>query len=93
MAVVLFLFQKEPMDHPELKALLDPIQQLYEDVKRKAVMRLQFEGLEKSDQVKDPSSPYYNNPVKFAMDRYCYYPCYKCKKVCEKELGIILVRK
>lgn len=71
---------KEPMDHPELKPLLDPVGELYEDVKRKAMMRLQYEGLENSDQIKDRASTYFSNPTQYAMDRYCYYPCYKCKK-------------
>ncbi|XP_045202849.2 E3 ubiquitin-protein ligase MYCBP2-like isoform X2 [Mercenaria mercenaria] len=71
---------KEPINHSKLSELLDPVQELYEDVKRKAMTRLQFEGLDKSDQVTNRSSTYYNNPAKFAMDRYCYYPCFKCKK-------------
>lgn len=68
------------MNHPELRSLLEPIQALYEDVKRKALMRLQYEGLERCDQIRNRGSPYYKNPAKFAMDRYCYYPCFKCKK-------------
>jgi E3 ubiquitin-protein ligase MYCBP2 len=69
------------MDHPELQSLLNPIYELYEEVKRKALTRLQYEGLEKSDQIINSASPYYNNPEQFAMDRYCYYSCFKCKRV------------
>ncbi|XP_060598858.1 E3 ubiquitin-protein ligase MYCBP2-like [Ruditapes philippinarum] len=71
---------KQPMDHPELQSLLNPIHELNEEVKRKALTRLQYEGLEKSDQITNSASPYYNNPAQFAMDRYCYYTCFKCNR-------------
>ena len=77
------------MDHPELNSLLAPIHELLEDIKRKAMTRLQYEGLGKSDQITNCASPYYNNPVQFAMDRYCYYPCFKCKRVSD---GFVRIR-
>lgn len=70
---------KAQIDNPGLKDLLDPIKALYEEVKRKALMRLQYEGLEGSPEITSQTSPYFNNREQFAMDRYCYYPCYKCK--------------
>ena len=35
---------KTQVGHPSLKQLLDPIDSLYEDVKKKALMRLEYEG-------------------------------------------------
>uniref|UniRef100_H3A1N3 RCR-type E3 ubiquitin transferase n=1 Tax=Latimeria chalumnae TaxID=7897 RepID=H3A1N3_LATCH len=64
---------KNTVNHPRLKDLLDPIRQLYEDVRKKALMRLEYEGLHKSVR-------FYNDPAGFAMNRYAYYVCYKCKK-------------
>lgn len=69
------------MDHPVLKDLLDPAQNLFEDVKRKALMRLEYEGLHKAEAITTPGARFYNDPAGFAMDRYAYYVCYKCKKV------------
>ncbi|KAL4230293.1 E3 ubiquitin-protein ligase mycbp2 [Mactra antiquata] len=71
---------KEPMDHPQLKPLLDPLMELQNAVTMKALMRLQYEGLLTSDQITNPSSPYYQKPQMFAMERYCYYPCFKCNQ-------------
>lgn len=69
------------MEHPELFPLLAPIKVLYDDVMRKAMMRLQYEGLEKSDAITNANSPHYNKPDRYAMERYCYYQCYKCNQV------------
>lgn len=44
---------------------------LFEDVKRKALMRLEYEGLDKGRA----------DPAAYAMDRYAYYVCFKCNKV------------
>lgn len=60
------------MDHPVLSELLTPVKLLYEDVKRKALMRLEYEGLDKARV----------DPAYYAMDRYAYYVCFKCNKVC-----------
>jgi E3 ubiquitin-protein ligase MYCBP2 len=48
---------------------------LKEDVKRKAVMRLKYEGIDKEviDDQKDLAT--------YAMERYAYYVCSKCQKV------------
>lgn len=42
-----------------------------EDVRRKAVMRLEYEGLDKGRP----------DLASYAMDRYAYYVCFKCTKV------------
>merc|ERR1712180_434861 len=42
---------KVRMSHPALSDQLDPILTLYEDVKKKALMRLEYEGLSKCEAV------------------------------------------
>ncbi|XP_068251620.1 E3 ubiquitin-protein ligase MYCBP2 isoform X12 [Nyctibius grandis] len=85
---------KNKINHTVLKDLLDPIKELYEDVRRKALMRLEYEGLHKSEAITTPGVRFYNDPAGFAMNRYAYYVCYKCKKAyfggearCDAEAG------
>ena len=69
------------MEHPSLKAQLDPIKVLYDDVKTKSLTRLQFEGLFKVEGIIKPGGTSYQDPAGFAMNRYAYYACSKCGKV------------
>ena len=69
------------VNHKSLKDELAPIQVLEGDVRRKALMRLEYEGLLKCEAVTTPGARYYDNPAGFAMNRYAYYVCFKCKKV------------
>jgi len=78
---VLFFSFKNKINHSVLKDLLDPIKELYEDVRRKALMRLEYEGLHKSEAITMSGARFHNNPAGFAMNRYAYYVCFKCKKV------------
>lgn len=78
-----FKFQNK-INHVVLKDLLDPIKELYEDVRRKALMRLEYEGLHKSEAIITPGVRFYNDPAGYAMNRYAYYVCYKCRKVCSE---------
>ncbi|KAG2456598.1 MYCB2 ligase, partial [Polypterus senegalus] len=82
------------INHHVLKDLLDPIKELYEDVRRKALMRLEYEGLHKSEAITTAGARFHNDPAGFAMNRYAYYVCYKCKKAyfggearCDAEAG------
>ncbi|XP_024084698.1 E3 ubiquitin-protein ligase MYCBP2 isoform X3 [Cimex lectularius] len=75
---------KSPIEHTILSKQLEPVKELMEDVRRKAVMRLEYEGLDKGRP----------DPAAYAMDRYAYYVCFKCKKAyyggearCDAELG------
>lgn len=70
------------MDHSMLVDLLVPVMELYKDVRRKALMRLEYEGLHNTEAILAPGTRYYNDPAAYAMDRYAYYVCYKCSKVC-----------
>ncbi|XP_052792731.1 E3 ubiquitin-protein ligase MYCBP2-like isoform X2 [Mya arenaria] len=83
------------IDHPVLRSILRPIQNLYEDVRRKALMRLEYEGLHKAEAITTPGARFYKDPAGFAMDRYAYYVCYKCKKAyyggearCDEQAGV-----
>ncbi|KAM4795152.1 LOW QUALITY PROTEIN: E3 ubiquitin-protein ligase MYCBP2 [Rhinophrynus dorsalis] len=85
---------KNKINHSVLKDLLDPIKELYEDVRRKALMRLEYEGLHKSEAITTPGVRFYNDPASYALNRYAYYVCYKCKKAyfggearCDAEAG------
>lgn len=60
-----------PIEHTVLSELLAPVLSLMEDVRRKAVMRLEYEGLDKGRP----------DLASYAMDRYAYYVCFKCTKV------------
>ncbi|KAJ8666980.1 hypothetical protein QAD02_008642 [Eretmocerus hayati] len=71
---------KLPMDNSNLTEQLSSVKALYDDVKRKALMRLEYEGLHKAEAVTTPGGRYYQDPATYAMDRYAYYVCYKCQK-------------
>ncbi|XP_069950165.1 E3 ubiquitin-protein ligase MYCBP2 isoform X3 [Cherax quadricarinatus] len=86
---------KVRVTHGVLAELLGPISALYEDVRRKALMRLEYEGLHRAEAISTPGARYYNNPAAYAMDRYAYYVCFKCNKAyyggearCDVEAGL-----
>eukprot|EP00362_Geleiidae_sp_MMETSP1317_P002486 CAMPEP_0201282632 /NCGR_PEP_ID=MMETSP1317-20130820/6205_1 /ASSEMBLY_ACC=CAM_ASM_000770 /TAXON_ID=187299 /ORGANISM="Undescribed Undescribed, Strain Undescribed" /LENGTH=139 /DNA_ID=CAMNT_0047595947 /DNA_START=119 /DNA_END=539 /DNA_ORIENTATION=- len=46
-----------------------------------AMKRLEFEGMLNDARLKDPNdADYYNQPERYALARFSYYECYKCKK-------------
>ncbi len=59
------------MHHDSMKDLLSPIWDLMKEVRKKALMRLEYEG--------SPSN--YEDRAAYAMEKYAYYVCFKCKKV------------
>ncbi|XP_065222944.1 E3 ubiquitin-protein ligase MYCBP2 isoform X3 [Planococcus citri] len=61
---------KRSIFHDSVKTLLSPIWDLMKDVRKKALMRLEYEGC--------PSN--YEDPAAYAMEKYAYYVCFKCKK-------------
>lgn len=69
------------IEHLSLKDVLQPIKNLKADVRRKALMRLEYEGLHKCEAITTPGARFYNDAAGFAMNRYAYYVCFKCKKV------------
>jgi E3 ubiquitin-protein ligase MYCBP2 len=85
---------KVNINHPALGDLISPITDLYEDVKKKALMRLEYEGLSRCEAVVSQGARWFNNPTGFSMDRYAYYVCFKCGKAyfggearCDQEAG------
>jgi E3 ubiquitin-protein ligase MYCBP2 len=86
---------KNTIEHNSLEELLSPIRNLYEDVHRKALMRLEYEGLHRCEAITVSGGRFYNDPAGYAMERYAYYVCCKCNKAyyggearCDAELGI-----
>ncbi|XP_076065953.1 MYC binding protein highwire isoform X3 [Oratosquilla oratoria] len=86
---------KVRMRHWFLDDLMAPVNVLYEDVRRKALMRLEYEGLHRAEAIVTPGARYYEDSVAFAMDRYAYYVCFKCNKSyyggearCDVEAGL-----
>ncbi len=85
---------KARIDHESLAQLLEPIDRLYEDVRKKALMRLEYEGLSKCEAVTAPGARYYGDPAGFALERYAYYVCAKCGRAyyggeaaCDADVG------
>lgn len=72
---------KYQISHVELKPQLGPIELLYRDVEEKALMRLEYEGLAKSEAIMAEDARFYNDPSGFALEHYSYYLCFKCGKV------------
>jgi len=63
---------KRDMAHACLDRLMATAKALREDVRRKALMRLEYEGLMRDDSLEVAS--------RSAMDRYAYYVCHECDK-------------
>lgn len=60
---------KVPIEHPSLLTLLENIQILYEDVKRKSLMRLEYEGLHKCKAITTSGGRFYNDPIGYAFEK------------------------
>lgn len=60
---------KSPIEHPALRSLLDPINVLFKEVKQKALMRLEYEGLNRCEAITSTSSRYFEDPISFALER------------------------
>ena len=69
-----------PIAHPRLKDVLDPVLALFEEVKKKALLRLEYENMTKCDAIVSETSKFYQKPAEYAMHRYAYYVCFKCNK-------------
>ena len=48
---------------------------------RKCLLRLEYENQTKCEAITSPTSKFYQKPQEYAMWKYAYYVCYKCKKV------------
>ncbi|EFX83071.1 hypothetical protein DAPPUDRAFT_48552 [Daphnia pulex] len=97
---ITFSFSRCPICKAELRnEFLDdlsiPIRELFEDVKRKALMRLEYEGLHQTEAISLPGNPFFQNAEGYAMERYAYYVCFRCNKAyyggearCEEGLAV-----
>jgi len=68
------------ISHPALEKEMVPILAIYASIKEKATQRLKFLNLENAKEIVTEGEIFFNNPVGYAMKRFCYYPCFKCKK-------------
>ena len=79
-----FLFcsicQTSPLEAPQLEKLFRPMMSLYEKVKSKALMRLEYENKAKAEALTDEKSKFYQKPGEYSLDRYAYYLCFKCNE-------------
>ncbi|MES1909680.1 MAG: hypothetical protein MHM6MM_002381 [Cercozoa sp. M6MM] len=64
----------------QLQQLLLPLQQLHREIAQRAFRRLESEGLLQCEQVTDKTDSYYRNPTGYAMKRFAFYRCAKCRK-------------
>ena len=80
MCLLTLILQNKPISHPHLEEVTTPLRELYEDTQRKCQMRLEYENQSKCDAISSSSSKFYNKPLEYAMWKYAYYVCYKCKK-------------
>jgi hypothetical protein len=71
---------KQRMSHTAIEKEIEPILKLFEEVKEKATQRLNMLNLGKCEEVTKKESKFYNNPSGYAMYRFSYFPCFKCKK-------------
>lgn len=71
---------KREMSHPSLEPELRLIRPIKNSVESKALKRLRDMGLDKSEDVVKKGAPFYGKPLEFAMHKFCYYLCYKCKE-------------
>ncbi|KAF0977518.1 hypothetical protein FDP41_003510 [Naegleria fowleri] len=83
-ARITFNFEKCPLcnqvvEHYSLKDLILPIRALKSMVERKALMRMDHEGLLKCEEVTNEHGKYYKKPLEYAMNTFAYYLCYECK--------------
>lgn len=69
---------KTRMAHMALRDVLEPLKALEDVVHRKALMRLNYENLDKAPELRDEKSRWYKNPLAYAMYRFAYYMCFKC---------------
>eukprot|EP00826_Nyctotherus_ovalis_P013748 TRINITY_DN1375_c0_g1_i9.p1 TRINITY_DN1375_c0_g1~~TRINITY_DN1375_c0_g1_i9.p1 ORF type:complete len:432 (+),score=91.22 TRINITY_DN1375_c0_g1_i9:404-1699(+) len=66
--------------NPEVAVELASISAIFEDIRKKAVDRLKYEGLDKDKRLHDPNDRFYNKFEEYALTRLSYYMCFKCKK-------------
>jgi len=84
-AVISFAFLdcplcKRRMNNPALHDTLRDVLALYQDVESKALQRLKYLNQEQAKEIVDEKSRFHKDPTGYALNKFCYYLCYKCKK-------------
>lgn len=74
------------INHIALELYLKPLRELMQEVKRKALQRLEYEGLKECESITTVGGKFYKDPTGFALNKYAYYMCYKCNKVYTKTM-------
>ena len=49
-------------------------------IEKLSMIRLQNEGRLKDERLSDPSDPFFEKPLEYALAIYSYYQCFSCKK-------------
>eukprot|EP00457_Paulinella_chromatophora_P001875 gb/GEZN01001877.1/.p1 GENE.gb/GEZN01001877.1/~~gb/GEZN01001877.1/.p1 ORF type:complete len:775 (-),score=116.06 gb/GEZN01001877.1/:289-2613(-) len=70
---------KKDISHPSLNKITGPLVKLKKKVSEKALEQLSLEHMENDPKLVNPDGKYYQKPQAFALDRFAFYPCAKCK--------------
>ncbi|KAK9824279.1 hypothetical protein WJX72_009118 [[Myrmecia] bisecta] len=68
------------MQHPALQSCLQRPLELRDQVVHRAKKRLRFEGIMATDPALQPGSEYDGRPADYALEKYMYFECCKCKQ-------------
>lgn len=84
-ARITFDFMKCPrcnyeMSHPAIDKAKADLHALRATLNGMLLLRLEHEGLHRSEAVMDPRSEFYCDPTRYAMHVLAYYQCYRCKR-------------
>ncbi|CAD8076897.1 unnamed protein product [Paramecium primaurelia] len=66
--------------HKEIQTKLNAASQLQLQIQDLCIERLDIEGMKQAKEITDPKSQYFQKPKEFAMDKFCFYQCFKCEK-------------
>ncbi len=67
------------IQHESLNQILAPFLDLYEEVKKKSLLRLKYESLDQSEEIQKETGKFYKNELGFALHNFAYYICFKCQ--------------
>lgn len=70
-----------PKANEELQREIGKYQGLFEDIKNRGLERLRREP-EENTRINDPQDrTYFNQPERYVMDRFCFYECFRDRKI------------
>jgi len=69
---------KKKISHLSLEELTSPLNSLSEKVTRKALTRLEAEGLNDAPEIKNKGERFFDDPEGYALHKFNYYLCSKC---------------